>query len=375
MKEEKHNIKKWAYWFSLAVAIIIVYNVLGNFTSITNSIKNFLGVIMPFGVGLLIAYILYLPCCKIEKILKKTKKKNMLNKHARLFSIITVYIIAILVCVIIINVILPTVIQSLLELVANVPNYYNTAIEKLNSLPENHILKNEKVMEAIINLKNIDLQSIINIDKIQGYIKGVISAVGTIMDILIAFVVSIYILLQRKKLINFWSKLVKAVVKENVYITMKKYFIEGNQIFFNFLTSQIIDAIIVGVLVSIAMAIIGVKYAVLLGFVIGLFNLIPYFGAIVAVAIAILITLFTGGIGKAILMAAVVIVLQQIDANIINPKIVGNSLQISQLLVLFAVTVGGAYFGILGMFLAVPIFTVIKVIIEDFVEEREEFQK
>ena len=375
MKEEKHNIKKWAYWFSLAVAIIIVYNVLGNFTSITNSIKNFLGVIMPFGVGLLIAYILYLPCCKIEKILKKTKKKNMLNKHARLFSIITVYIIAILVCVIIINVILPTVIQSLLELVANVPNYYNTAIEKLNSLPENHILKNEKVMEAIINLKNIDLQSIINIDKIQGYIKGVISAVGTIMDIFIAFVVSIYILLQRKKLINFWSKLVKAVVKENVYITMKKYFIEGNQIFFNFLTSQIIDAIIVGVLVSIAMAIIGVKYAVLLGFVIGLFNLIPYFGAIVAVAIAILITLFTGGIGKAILMAAVVIVLQQIDANIINPKIVGNSLQISQLLVLFAVTVGGAYFGILGMFLSVPIFTVIKVIIEDFVEEREEFQK
>ena len=375
MKEEKHNIKKWAYWFSLAVAIIIVYNVLGNFTSITNSIKNFLGVIMPFGVGLLIAYILYLPCCKIEKIFKKTKKKNMLNKHARLFSIITVYIIAILVCVIIINVILPTVIQSLLELVANVPNYYNTAIEKLNSLPENHILKNERVMEAIINLKNIDLQSIINIDKIQGYIKGVISAVGTIMDIFIAFVVSIYILLQRKKLINFWSNLVKAVVKENVYITMKKYFIEGNQIFFNFLTSQIIDAIIVGVLVSIAMAIIGVKYAVLLGFVIGLFNLIPYFGAIVAVAIAILITLFTGGIGKAILMAAVVIVLQQIDANIINPKIVGNSLQISQLLVLFAVTVGGAYFGILGMFLAVPIFTVIKVIIEDFVEEREEFQK
>ena len=330
---------------------------------------------MPFGVGLLIAYILYLPCCKIEKIFKKTKKKNMLNKHARLFSIITVYIIAILVCVIIINVILPTVIQSLLELVANVPNYYNTAIEKLNSLPENHILKNERVMEAIINLKNIDLQSIINIDKIQGYIKGVISAVGTIMDIFIAFVVSIYIFLQRKKLINFWSKLVKAVVKENVYITMKKYFIEGNQIFFNFLTSQIIDAIIVGVLVSIAMAIIGVKYAVLLGFVIGLFNLIPYFGAIVAVAIAILITLFTGGIGKAILMAAVVIVLQQIDANIINPKIVGNSLQISQLLVLFAVTVGGAYFGILGMFLAVPIFTVIKVIIEDFVEEREEFQK
>ena len=116
------------------------------------------------------------------------------------------------------------------------------------------------------------------------------------------------------------------------------------------------------------MSVIGVKYSVLLGFLIGLFNLIPYFGAIIAVTVAILITIFTGGIGKAILMAAVVIVLQQIDANIINPKIVGNSLQISQLLVLFAVTVGGAYFGVLGMFLAVPIFTVIKLLIEEYIE-------
>ena len=159
-------------------------------------------------------------------------------------------------------------------------------------------------------------------------------------------------------------------MNEKTYINLKKYFIKGNEIFFNFLTSQIIDAIVVGVLVSIAMLIIGVKYAVLLGFVIGLFNLIPYFGALVAVAISILITLFTDGIGKAILMAIIVIVLQQIDANIINPKIIGNSLKISQLLVLFAVTVGGAYFGILGMFLAVPVFTVIKVIIEDYIDEK-----
>ena len=115
------------------------------------------------------------------------------------------------------------------------------------------------------------------------------------------------------------------------------------------------------------MSIIGVKYAVLLGFMIGLFNLIPYFGAIIAVAVAILITIFTGGIGQAIIMAIVVIVLQQIDANIINPKILGNSLSISPLLVIFAVTIGGAYFGVLGMFLAVPVATVIKLLIEEYI--------
>ena len=119
------------------------------------------------------------------------------------------------------------------------------------------------------------------------------------------------------------------------------------------------------------MSILKVKYAVLLGFMIGLFNLIPYFGVIVAVAIAIIVTLLTGGIGQTIAMAIVVIVLQQIDANIINPKIVGNSLQISQLVVIFAVTIGGAYFGVLGMFLAVPVVTIIKMIMEDYIEEKE----
>ena len=118
------------------------------------------------------------------------------------------------------------------------------------------------------------------------------------------------------------------------------------------------------------MLIIGVKYAVLLGFMIGLFNLIPYFGAIVAVGIAIIVTLLTGGIGQVVIMAIVVIALQQIDANIINPKVIGNSLKISQLVVIFAVTIGGAYFGVLGMFLAVPIVAIIKMIIEDFVTER-----
>lgn len=115
------------------------------------------------------------------------------------------------------------------------------------------------------------------------------------------------------------------------------------------------------------MTIMGIKYAPLLGFLIGLFNIIPYIGAIIAVVISALITLITGGTSQAIWMLIVVIILQQIDANIINPKIVGQSLKVSPLLVLFSVTIGGAYFGILGMFLAVPVAAIIKIIAEDYV--------
>ena len=113
---------------------------------------------------------------------------------------------------------------------------------------------------------------------------------------------------------------------------------------------------------------LNVKYAVLLGFMIGLFNVIPYFGAIIAVILAGIITFFTGGLSQAIWMLVVVTILQQIDANIINPKIVGDSLKISPLLVILAVTIGGAYFGVIGMFLGVPVVAVLKILINDYIE-------
>ena len=371
MKKEKNDIKLWLFWFSLAVAIIVAYNILGNLAGVAQIIGNILGAIMPFCIGLLIAYILYMPCRSIETLFKKLNKKSFVNKHARGLSILTTYIIALIVIVIILNVIIPIVVQSLSDLFTNLPGYYNSVTEKINELPEDNILRSEKATEIINNIKNIDFTALFNMERIQQYIKSVISAMETILDAFIAVIVSVYILAQRNAIIRFLSKFTKAVASKNAYEKIKKYFMKSNSVFFKFLTSQVLDAILVGVLVSVALSILQVKYAVLLGFMIGLFNLIPYFGAIVAVVIAILITVLTGGIGKALLMTLVVVILQQIDANIINPKIVGNSLEISQLLVIFAVTLGGAYFGVIGMFLAVPVATVIKLVIEDFIEERE----
>ena len=111
----------------------------------------------------------------------------------------------------------------------------------------------------------------------------------------------------------------------------KNIFSNGNQIFFKYLWSQMLDCIIVAIITSIAMSIMGVKYSVLLGILIGISNLVPYFGAIFGVTIAIIITLLTGGWEQALIMAIVVIVLQQIDANLINPRITSQSLKVSPL--------------------------------------------
>ena len=136
-----------------------------------------------------------------------------------------------------------------------------------------------------------------------------------------------------------------------------------------------LDAVVIGIVTTIAMTILQVKYAILLGFIIGLFNLIPFFGAIVAVGISIFITICTGGFAKAIGKGIVIIILQQIDANIINPKIIGDKLQMSPIIVILSVSIAGSYFGVLGMFLAVPIAAILKLILEDYLDLKLEKKK
>ena len=374
MEEKKRPLKKWLYWFLLAVAIIFVYKTLDNFDSIIAFINNLLEVLAPFLIGILIAYLLYTPCKKIEKLYSEQKKWKFMKKKARALSILTVYLIALLALIITFNVLIPVIANSVVDLVSNLQNYYTMALQEIESLPEDSLLKADVVLDAINSLQKIDLKQYINLERIAGYAKGAINIASKIIDLFVAVVVSVYILRQRDDILGFGKKFGRAMLKKDTYSNMEKYFNRTNEIFFNFLAGQILDGIIVGIITSIAMAILGVKYAILLGFMIGLFNLIPYFGAIVAVIIATLITALTGGIGQAITLIIVVTILQQIDANIINPKILGTSLKISPLLVILAVTLGGAYFGVLGMFLSVPVFTVLKTAVVDYINYKNKIK-
>lgn len=366
MEELKNHSKKWIYWFLLGVALIVVYKALDNFTNVSEVIGGFFNVIAPFLVGVFIAYLLYVPCQKFENIFLKSKSK-FIKRKARTLSIATVYLIAVLILIILINVILPVVWESVIDFINNIQNYYTMAIDRYNSLPDSSFLKSDVVNETIANVQHIDIKQYFQFDTIVSYAMKAVNAVTGIVNIFVALIVSVYVLSERTKILRFFKRLAEAIFKENTYKNIDKYYNHSNEIFFKFIASQFMDAIIVGILVTIAMSIMGIKYAPLLGFFIGLFNIIPYVGAIIAVSVSALITLITGGLTQAIWMLIVVVILQQIDANIINPKIVGQSLEVSPLLVLLAVTVGGAYFGMLGIFLAVPVAAIIKIITEDYV--------
>lgn len=373
MEKKNNTWGKWLYWFIFAVAVITVYKTLDNFSNIANWIKGILDVLMPFIIGIFIAYIFYIPCRNMENIFTKSKFK-IIRKKARPISIFVIYLIALIIIVLAINFIVPALATSVTDLANNLVNYYNNTIEGFKNIPEDSILRKIDIEKIANSLANINIEDFINLDTITQYAKGAIGIANGLFDFFVSLIVSVYILLERKQILGFIKKLAGVIFKEKTYNALGKYFNNTNAIFFKFLSSQILDGFVIGVLTSIAMMILGVRYAILLGFLIGLSNLIPYFGAIVGVGIAIIITIFTGGITQAIWLAIIVIILQQIDANIINPKIVGNSLKISPLLVIFAVTVGGAYFGVLGMFLAVPVFTVLKILIQDYIEYKNKIK-
>lgn len=359
---------KWFYWFTLLVAIVIVYKILDNFTGIGEWVAELIKVIKPFLMAILLAYLLYIPARKIEALYRKNK---VLSKKARGLSIATTYILAILIIALLIKILVPMLSDSIGELASNLPGYYDSAIKYIEELPEDNILKTEAVQNAIKKLQQIDIAKLLDLDNLAMYLEKVIGIANGIFSAFVTIVVSIYILLERTEILKFVKRLNRSIFTEKKCQAIDRYFEKGNDIFFKYISGQIIDAIVVAIIMSVALTIMKVKYAVLLGFLIGVFNLIPYFGAIIAVIVACVITIFTGGFVQAIWVAVVLIIIQQIDANIINPKILRDALEISKILIIFAVTVGGAYFGVLGMFLGVPAIAVIKMMLDDYIERNE----
>jgi len=144
-----------------------------------------------------------------------------------------------------------------------------------------------------------------------------------------------------------------------------------NQVIFSFIAGKGLDSLINGVVVTGALLILDVRYALLLGIIAAIANFIPYLGTLIAMIFIGFITLLTGGVSQAITTTIILLIFQQLDANFIEPRIMKTKLKISPLLVIFSVFVGGAYFGIIGMFLAVPMATILKQIILQYIEHRK----
>jgi len=355
------NNNQWFRWlpaFILAVLLIIFYKTLDSFSQITQWIGDFLGTISPFLFGILIVYILYIPCERLERLYRKYAG-SFIAKKARGLSVISVYLILLLAIVLIGTFAMPILIKNLIEFARSLPAYYKHIMEKF---PGGAFLSN-------FDMSN--LHRLLDPIRLEQLGKSIMVFTSGIFRVVIGLVISIYILIDRDNIAGFFNKLSYVTLHGKKRDQCMKYLHQINKVIFAFLLGKSIDSIINTAAVTTILLILDVKYAFLFGIICGIANFIPYMGSLMAVAFVSIMVLITGGPAKAITAMIILAIFQQIDGNFIEPKIMGKTLKINPLLIIFSVIAGGAYFGVVGMFLAVPIVTILKQILLEYIDSRE----
>ena len=368
--ERLEKYGKWVMWLIFAVIVIAVYKTFDNFNSIIGVIKTAWTALTPFVIGFVIAYIFNMPCKKLDAGLKKSKY-GILNRNSKAISIVSVYFIAALLLIIVIRSIVPALYKNIVDLYYNVPKYFDEAISELVKWQQKHDITLFEVDKLTATNAFNNILSGIDITQFSKYAQGVVKITSGAVNIMIGVIASVYMLIEKERIIAGCKRLVRLIFKEETAEKFIKDVTKINDIFSKYIFCLLLDAVMMTVLATIILSLLRVKYAIILGALIGVCNLIPYFGAMIGGVSSVLITLITGGLLKAVWAAIAIALLQQVDGNIIGPKIMGNVLNISPLWIIFAVTLGGGLFGIGGMAISVPIFMVLKMIFAEIVEQIE----
>ncbi len=364
------DLKKYLGIFLLAVAVIIVYKTFDNFGIILNFLARIIHLLTPFFVGAAIAFLLRGPCKSMERLYRKAKI-DFLRKYRRGFAVLSVYASVIAVIALIITAIVPQLTKSISAFVDQLPEMLNSLVEWINSFGIYKIkdITVQKILESEwFSFNNIfDILDLSNMDK---YAKGVINVGSTIFDIFLGIIISVYMLLERKSIKRSVVRFSKIYMPEKLRKNISFYSGMVADFIYRYIGCQLLDACIVFGLSLVVLSIMKTEYAAVIALLVGSLNLIPYFGAFIAIFIAALITLITGGFMQMLILLVVLIVLQQVDSNIIQPRLVASSLSIKPLLVIFGVIIGGGLFGVIGMFIGVPVVALISNIVTDAINKR-----
>lgn len=366
------DFKKYIGIFILAVAIIIVYKTFDNFGYILDFIGEVFGLLTPFFIGAAIAFVLCPFCKKTENALRKVKVP-FIRKYRRGFSVLSVYVIVVASIVLIMVAIIPQLVESVRSFMEQYPNMVNSVAEKIESLG---IYKENTSLRDILD--NDLVKSFINIFDLKNmnkYAKGVVNFGSSVAQVFIGIIISVYILIDRGEIRKIYMRFTRACLPEKFRNGFNHYCKTVGSFINRYIGCQLLDACIVFILCLIVLSVTRNEYASVIALMMGCLNLIPYFGAFIAVLISGLITLMSNGFMSAIVLVIILIVLQQIDANIIQPRLVASQLSIKPLLVILGVVLGGGFFGVFGMFIGVPVVALLKDIFDDVLEHRLEKKK
>lgn len=368
---KKDTLGVWIIRFIFCIFVILTYNMLNNFGSIVSWFGQLLGIFTPFIIGGVIAFLLFPICKKLETLLLKTKKKFII-KRVRGIATLMIVLMALIIAGSVVLLMTPIIYTSVVAFVQAVPKYCN----EIQSFISNNLNDSGPFANFVENIKSII--SVDNITKIfmpsdyNSYVGGITSVFFGIFNILIGSIISIYLLLDRKFIKETIIRIARVIFQDNTIKRVGRLGHRISKVIYTFIFGQVIDAFLVSCFMGMILTIFGIDNSVVLAIFYFMCAVIPYFGSMIGVCFVATLSLMSGNIHQFFIATIIAVILQQLDANFISPKIVGQAVGIGPLYVILGITLFGGLLGIYGLFLGPPLMAICMELIDDFISNKEE---
>ena len=369
--------KKYLYWgvtaFLVIAASIIFLNIINGSSTILLGIKNILTVLTPVIDGLVLAYLMnpilnFYETNVVSKVYDKlnflkSMKPSKRRTSLRNFSILLTFITTVLIIIVFFQMVIPQIAESIQSIVKLFPTY----IDNLNTLVQ-QIFKNypiiESSLESFIGDYTKDMNEFLR-NTVLPYVNKVLTSLSVSLvriltftwNMIIGLIISIYIMANRELFAAQSKKILYAYFTKKTAGNIIGEFLFIHKTFSSFIVGKITDSVIIGILCFFVTSIIGTPYPVLVSVIIGVTNIIPVFGPFIGAIPCALLVLLVDPL-QCLYFIIMIFILQQVDGNFIGPKILGGSTGLSSFWVIFAITLGGGLFGVVGMFIGIPVFAV-----------------
>ena len=338
-------------------------------------------VISPLLLGFAIAYLLSPICHFFERILSKNALLSKKQSLCQNISIFMTFLLLILGVVFLGSLLLSTLTKSIQVLrfedlfqgiedfASTVEKFYSDLYIRLGNLP----IGGEDAKEAVQLL----LQKAVVFFQNMGnsVFSSLGSLAGALSTMVFGIIFSLYFLADGQKILSYWARIFRLLFGERRLEKLRRFFIDADRVFAGYLRGQIIDGTIMAVLVSVSLSVLQVRYAIVIGVLTGFGNLIPYVGPFIAYGLTALVCLVYGDFTKLLPALIALFVIQTIDGNVINPRLLSQNIDLHPLVVIIALIIGGSLGGFLGIFLAAPVASLIKLELDKFMEQKLSMRK
>lgn len=369
--KDKDLMRQVFIFAAAGIIVVSFYLVISNLDIVGGVIGEVVDVLMPFIWGI----IFYLLLGKVEKFIEERIPAKLSLKWRRIIATFASIIFLLLFIGLFFLIIVPSLIDSGTRLAININTYIGDLMNWLESLDLQYLI-NDKTIQTLETYMTDVFSELINFLRasIPSIVSTTYATISGIFSFIIGLIICAYIMIDRDRLHHQFIKLGKAFLKDGHLINITRVFSKAVEKFNSFIRGQLIDALIVGILCFILMTILHLDYAVLISCICALTNVIPVFGPFIGAIPSAFLLLMVDPI-QCLVFVIMIVVLQQVDGNIICPKILGDSIGLSKVWIMFAIIVGGGLFGIVGMFFGVPIFGLFYYFLNEYAQSRIDNKK